>query len=526
MKILRKLWCLFLILFACICILVLVCAFQPDVTKALAGFLYPEGKQEEDVSAVSQMNAPGAEEQQRRSERPDPVGEEKENRDSKQESIQESGEFSEEILSELNAIEAGKEGLDESVRPEYDSPEQSDLTVPQSVSGRNGYQRVQDEGGLIDDDEARALQNEIGPGNTGDDLTFDPVFYPYYATLDEKGKHLYRQIFANANDLYQVFAPVEEVTAPELKTVFAAVYNDHPELFWMETAYLGKYRRDGRCMEIDLRFNRLSQNLEEAKRTFNENAGGILAQAQSLGSDYEKEKLIHDILLERISYDRGAEMNQSAYSALVNGRTVCAGYARAFQYLLGQLGIPCYYCTGYAGESHAWNIVRLEDGYYNVDATWDDGEGGNYDFFNKTDQDYAATHLRQELSVYLPPCTGRLYRSPDEPTGAMRRIPGEMRGIEDLGIPEDEILRSLADYYTDCYNRILAQGAGTYEFSNVIEGDALFEEWYGAYQGEGYRQGYMNNAIAAAGASSCEMNLEVEELAGGRYLVTHRVNIQ
>ena len=108
----------------------------------------------------------------------------------------------------------------------------------------------------------------------------------------------------------------------------------------------------------------------------------------------------------------------------------------------------------------------------------------------------------------------------------MRRIPGEMRGIEDLGIPEDEILRSLADYYTDCYNRILAQGAGTYEFSNVIEGDALFEEWYGAYQGEGYRQGYMNNAIAAAGASSCEMNLEVEELAGGRYLVTHRVNIQ
>ena len=80
---------------------------------------------------------------------------------------------------------------------------------------------------------------------------------------------------------------------------------------------------------------------------------------------------MHDTLAERITYDLSAEMSQSAYSALVNGRTVCAGYARAFQYIMQRLGIPCYYCTGYAGESHAWNIVGMEDGYYNVDVTWD-----------------------------------------------------------------------------------------------------------------------------------------------------------
>ena len=53
----------------------------------------------------------------------------------------------------------------------------------------------------------------------------------------------------------------------------------------------------------------------------------------------EKEKFVHDALIDKISYNLGAEMNQSAYSTLVNGQTVCAGYARAFQYLLQQLGI-------------------------------------------------------------------------------------------------------------------------------------------------------------------------------------------
>ena len=50
-------------------------------------------------------------------------------------------------------------------------------------------------------------------------------------------------------------------------------------------------------------------------------------------TDADAEVAIHDALLSQISYDTAAEFNQSAYSALVNGVTVCAGYARAYQYL-------------------------------------------------------------------------------------------------------------------------------------------------------------------------------------------------
>ena len=46
---------------------------------------------------------------------------------------------------------------------------------------------------------------------------------------------------------------------------------------------------------------------------------------------------------------------------------MCAGYARAFQYIMTNLEIPTFYVTGYSNGEHAWNIVNLSDGCYNVD---------------------------------------------------------------------------------------------------------------------------------------------------------------
>ena len=218
-------------------------------------------------------------------------------------------------------------------------------------------------------------------------------------------------------------------------------------------------------------------------------------------------------------------MNQTAYSALVNRQTVCAGYARAFQYLLQQLGIPCYYCTGYAGESHAWNIVSLDDGYYNVDVTWDDTEGGNYDYFNKTDQDYAGTHMRQELSVYLPPCGGKKYRNLEPGSGADNSS-GNLRGMEEAGFDQADLLSSVSEYYEDCHEQVAANGLGAYTFSSVVDGKALAEEIYQSYRQNTYRQGYMEQAMEEVGALTCTMELEFEPLKEDKYLVTHTVNLK
>ncbi len=290
----------------------------------------------------------------------------------------------------------------------YEVPEESGVKVPEAVSGKSGYQPITEKSEQLPDAEGGEYTSNLGYGETGDGLVFDAVLYPYYQMLDAKGQHLYRQIFANATVLNEAFVPIEAVPVAELKNVIMAVYNDHPELFWLNTVFTCKYDQNKICAELALEFNLTKEELAEASSEFYNEANAILTRLQNL-SDYEKEIRLHDILIEKIEYVKGADKNQSAYSALVEGKSVCAGYARAYQYLMQRLGIPCYYCTGYAGQDHAWNIVWLDDGFYNVDVTWDDTEGGEYDYFNKTDEEYADTHVRRDLSVNLPKCEGRRY---------------------------------------------------------------------------------------------------------------------
>lgn len=410
------------------------------------------------------------------------------------------------------------------------------ITVPDNVAGKNGYEPVKGDNSEIDDEEADNLRREINTGETGDSLTFDSRFYPYYYMLDSKGQHLYRQIYANANVLNGRFAPVENVTVSELRNAFEAVYNDHPELFWVDTAYSCKYRRNGQCAEIDLQFNYTSDNLTSEKTAFNEKSRAITDEAKKLESNYEKEKYVHDALISKVEYVDYAKINQSAYSALVNGRTVCAGYARAFQYMMQQLNIPCYYCTGYAGESHAWDIVALEDGYYNVDATWDDTGSGTYDYFNKSDADFSWNHLRQNLSVYLPPCNGSAYRNLEKDDSETDNDNNEeenqeesydsRRSIADLGLTKENALTTLEDYYNDCYRTLRSRGKGSYTFSNLVSGASVFEDVYGAYQTNDYRQGYMDSVMSELDGDLYRINWQIEALRDNYYLITHEVAIQ
>ncbi|MDE7249374.1 MAG: hypothetical protein K2N82_05690, partial [Lachnospiraceae bacterium] len=438
------------ILFALFGTLVIVCAFRPEVTERIADFLYPDRK-----STMADMGQETGEDNSSEflqvEEKEEGTKEEGAKEERTESALPEGGE-------EVTAPAPEKEGIEPGITSEYMPPDETDVVVPETVAGKNGYQQIQDDNQLIAEEEARQIQDQLSIGSAGDGLIFDSRFYPYYDMLDEKGRHLYRQIYANAGELYSVFAPVEPATAGQLKNVFAAVYNDHPELFWLETSYACKCRSNGQCVEIDLRFNRTAQDLENARTLFDENANQILAAAQGAVSDYDKEKLVHDALIDKVSYNLRAEMNQSAYSALVNGQTVCAGYARALQYLLQQLKIPCYYCTGYAGENHAWNIVELSDGYYNVDATWDDTGEGSYEYFNKTDADYADTHVRKELAVYLPPCDGQNFRNlePNQEDGK--------RSLEDIGFSESQVLYDLPTYHEDCYTQVTTNGLGSYTF--------------------------------------------------------------
>lgn len=91
-------------------------------------------------------------------------------------------------------------------------------------------------------------------------------------------------------------------------------------------------------------------------------------------------KMVHDYLVDNIEYDRTISKQNiyDVYGALVKHEAVCEGYARAFKYLMDEMGVPCVIVMGKGTnsqektENHAWNYVQINGKWYAVDATWDD----------------------------------------------------------------------------------------------------------------------------------------------------------
>ncbi len=136
-------------------------------------------------------------------------------------------------------------------------------------------------------------------------------------------------------------------------------------------------------------------------------------------SDYEKELALHDHIVKNYSYDTDeAEADEisdeatSITSFLLNKKGVCEAYANTFMALCCLSGIECHLATGKLdGVNHAWNIVKIDGEYYNVDVTSDDPvpdepQHAYHSYFNLTDEQLNRTHIPDERSYS---CTAQKY---------------------------------------------------------------------------------------------------------------------
>ncbi|MFC5532538.1 transglutaminase domain-containing protein [Cohnella yongneupensis] len=102
-------------------------------------------------------------------------------------------------------------------------------------------------------------------------------------------------------------------------------------------------------------------------------------------TDIQKEKLLHDYIASHVSYDHSLR-KYTAYEALKTGEAVCQGYALLTYRLMQEAGIPVHIVSGSVSTGlHAWNKVKLDGQWYNVDTTWDSQEKVDYTYFNVSD---------------------------------------------------------------------------------------------------------------------------------------------
>lgn len=128
-----------------------------------------------------------------------------------------------------------------------------------------------------------------------------------------------------------------------------------------------------------------------------------VAQIEQESTQYDKEKKAHDIVCNQTIYQTNT-YDQSAYSTVMLGKTVCAGYTKLYAILTNAAGLETVSITS---ETHGWNRTKLGDKWYNVDTTWDDGTVIQYTYFNKSDatmiyHDGSSSESHTQHSYYDP----------------------------------------------------------------------------------------------------------------------------
>lgn len=245
----------------------------------------------------------------------------------------------------------------------------------------------------------------------------------YFKQLTEEEQRVYRELLkgirAREKEFYLTISDDDSIDRS-----YHAVLKDHPEIFWVhnrEKIYKTTYSDSDYCVftpgytytdsEIDEIQTAMEQSFQEVRALIPEDAG-----------DYEKIRIVYTYVIDHTQYQTG-EDDQSIAGVFWKKSAVCAGYAGAVQYLLERLDIPCIYVDGStkgSTEGHAWDIVKIGQEYYYVDATNGDqpdflnGDAAQleehktiiYDYLCPFPEEYEKTYTPSE-ELTVPACTAK-----------------------------------------------------------------------------------------------------------------------
>ena len=227
---------------------------------------------------------------------------------------------------------------------------------------------------------------------------------PVYSLLDKKEQAVYEALYRGICEKQEHIALPYEVDGDTYSKVYCILEKEEGRFFYLGSTYYTaeKVRQAQIAYRKDVAiFDQMNGDFTNAElEAIDEISGG--------STDYEKVLAINDYLVKNCRYITGedAEYSSTAYGCLVEKRANCEGYAKTFCVLASDFGLESILVTGKTdkGENHAWNQVKVDGEWYNIDVTWADNDNGDevrHAYFLCNDEDFSETHM-QNTSDFVP----------------------------------------------------------------------------------------------------------------------------
>ena len=188
--------------------------------------------------------------------------------------------------------------------------------------------------------------------------------------------------------------------------VFQSVISDHPELYYVQPQVSGSCRGVGIHQAITLVYQ---ENYVHEQHLIDREISKVLANikmaCQGKG-ELEQYMTIFDYLVDHVDYQINNILNQNAISALYYHKAQCSGISAAYKMLSDSVGLYCIIVNSNAKVNgmtspHSWNIVKINNHYYHLDATYGIGHNQkgkkpySYQYAFYSDKAFANDHLLQ-----------------------------------------------------------------------------------------------------------------------------------
>lgn len=193
--------------------------------------------------------------------------------------------------------------------------------------------------------------------------------YPY-KQLSKDEKTLYQNIMTAVYKFSNTAAVPKNMSDESVKRVYKVLTDNEAQIFWLSDK-LPTVNNN----KLMLSYSLNKEQAEDYKAAINKKTTTIMKSVNNCTTTVSKIKCIYDWVAKNNVFTKEYNANSIINGIGGYGNLQCHGYAKSIQYLMDYAGIECMVVSGMnhdRSDSHAWNVVYCEDGYYALDVTWGD----------------------------------------------------------------------------------------------------------------------------------------------------------
>ena len=206
-----------------------------------------------------------------------------------------------------------------------------------------------------------------------------------YDELDDEAKAYYDQMLKTATEYGELTLDGNGI---EISTALQALHFDHPEIeIYFTMKHTGVTEWNSVIFLPEGRYLQPAEDLDEVRaqvEAFRTVCDYVAMRVPEDFSVIDKYRLLayYISVVTQYAFVHGEVPNYAtcAYGAVINGYSICQGYALGFEYLCRCANLDCRRVRNEFNDEnmHFWDIVTLDCGTYYIDVTWCDGSASKY----------------------------------------------------------------------------------------------------------------------------------------------------